>query len=118
MIVQCIDGFFYQNPRFQTPLALVSFTDDGCFLYRKGNVTWKTAVRELTALGIKARNANDPTMTIITGDKIINGELVQTTEFKIKLYKPIPVPHNHQARIENPASNDEEILRFSKRQSK
>lgn len=117
MIVQCVDGFFYRNPRFQNELAIVEFTDDGCFLYRKGQVTWKTAVRELTALGIKARFV-PVAFGCLLSDKIINGELVQTTEFKIRLIKPIPVPTIFDARIENPASDDEEIIRFSKRQCK
>ncbi len=115
MIVQCVDGYWYQNPRFETKLALVEMSADGCILYRRGVVQWKTAVRELTALGIKARQS-DRAMLFDTDTKIIGGSLVRVTPFRIRLIKPIPVPHGYGIKIEGqPISNDEEILSFKVR---
>jgi len=110
MIVQSSDGYFYQNPRFTTTIAIVEFTDDGCFLFRKGNVSWKTAVSVLRPLGIKAKLVFG---AVAPGaQKIINGDLISTTQFTIQLTGPIPTPHNHQACIREPVSDNEEIIRF------
>lgn len=111
MIVQST-GYWYQNPRFTTTLAIVEFGDDGCFLYRKGNVSWRTAVKELTKLGIKAKCVGGGQGV----EKIVGGELIFTTAFELKLLKPIPPPHNFQTMgTGRPVSDDEEVIWFDEK---
>lgn len=114
MYVQCVDGLFYKNPRFSTALAVVKFDDDGVFLIRKGEVSWRTAVRELTALGIRARNqvAGDEGGLV---DEIIGGVLTTATVFALKLIAPIPVPAGAGFKQ---AVGDEEILMFKVKKCK
>jgi hypothetical protein len=114
MIVQSSDGYWYQNPRFTTPLAIVEFGDDGCFLYRKGNVSWRTAVKELTKLKIKATVTDDAIP--IGVEKIVGGALISTTQFPLRLIKPIPTPHNHETQgTGRPVSDDEEVIWFDEK---
>jgi hypothetical protein len=109
MYVQSVDGNFYQNPRFFTDKAIVEFGDDGVYLFRKGKISWRTAVKELTELGIRARNQ-------LAGDdgglssKIIDGVLVDCTVFGLKLISPIPIPNGYPAFKQ--AVGDQEILIF------
>lgn len=118
MIVQSIDGGFYLNPHFATPLAVVEFNDDGQFLYRKGTVQWRTAVKELTKLGIVARNKPFLSNTALFSDKIIDGELVECSAFEIRLIKPIPTPHGYKAQVGLPFGPDDEVLTFKKERKK
>lgn len=115
MIVQSSDGFFYQNPTFTTNNAIVEFNDDGCILYRKGRVTWRTAVKVLTELGLKARRVDrEPEDRIF---KVIGDDFYECSVFTLRVIKPIPTPKSYDTRINVPSTAEEDVLWFKVRKS-
>lgn len=122
MIIQASDGKFYRDPVWYTDKAVVWVDAEVLTLSRVGGVGWRTAVKELTALGIRARCVKGPESgsAIFLRDGDENGRLMSCVHFQIALISIPPTPSQSKLILESapPLMDDEPIIRFKKRRNR
>lgn len=106
MIVQAVNGKFYKTPSFSGTRWVLRSN----ILAYVGRVTWETARKGLTKLGLHFRLLEETEGQ----PEIISGRLQDTTAFVVRFTKPIPIPESFDAVLDSPDGSEDEIVRFPK----
>ncbi len=108
MLIESVDGFYYQNPRFYGPRWIVFCEDDLLVCQYVGTVGCNTIQRAISKKGIKAVADFIERKTIIISNRLIGGSQVD-----LLLKKPIPVPTEYSAKLSDYAGAEECVIQFS-----
>lgn len=125
MIIQASNGRYYRNPVWRSYDGIVTAFDNEIRFYRRGciRVGWRTAVKALTAMGIRAKPVGEATKgsAIFQHENEEFGKLLPTTEFEITFSFPPPVPSACEQDIDpepEPTSDDEAIVKWPKKRKR
>lgn len=93
--VKCADGQWYLNPVWVGETVVIAFYGDDLTYFRAGSAaTWRTVVKTLTPLGIRASPIGEPE----PGEYVFGERLVPCTCWKIAFRFPPPPPQRAAGR--------------------
>lgn len=121
MIVQASDGKFYRTAFWRNKEAAVLCEETEVSFCRVGKVGWRTAVKALTALGIRANYLSGPEVStaIFQGVNEEFGRLLDCSKFIIRFRSPPPPPLASSQILESePITDDEPIVKFKPRRKR